>query len=87
MLGRAELCWELSKLPLVGEDGVTVLGGTTAAIQGGSGVELMLAPVAEALRVYSGLVREKQERAYDPWADQTHAGGGLLAALALLADE
>ena len=128
VLGRAELCWELSKLRkvtsdplLLGIDGsvltdylwlqlwskrmarrrrerqawryrassqatcsLHVIHGSilTVVITGGRGVELMLVPLAEALGVYSGLVKEasaKQE--HDPWADQTHASGGLLAAL------
>jgi|EP01046_Picozoa_sp_COSAG06_P023923 hypothetical protein len=64
VLGRAELCYQLSQLPLVAGTGAGGTGSSATvagAGEGGgaAGVELTLAPVADALTVYSAMIESR----------------------------
>jgi len=62
VLGRAELCYQLSQLPLVAGTGAVGTGSSATvagAGGGGAGVELTLAPVADALTVYSAMIESR----------------------------
>ena len=62
VLGRAELCYQLSQLPLVAGTGAGGTGSSATvagAGGGGAGVELTLAPVADALTVYSAMIESR----------------------------